>query len=301
MQFTPRERFDWHLRTRTLPLGERTCIMAIVNVTPDSFSGDGLSATPQNAVEAALAALDAGADIVDLGAESTRPAAEPVPAAEELARLLPVLEAIRRARPDAILSVDTYHATTAREAAAVGVEIINDVSGLLWDPAMAATVATSGCGLVLMHTRGRPADWLTQPRLAPEQVLPTVIEGLRPQIDAAHAAGIDRTRIVLDPGFGFGKVGCENLTLLAGLSRLREFGAPLLAGLSRKGFLGELVRNLQPSGLPLADARRTATTAAQVAAILDGAHILRVHEVQPAREAAAIADAVLLAAAAATA
>ena len=298
MAFTPREEFQWHLRTRTLGLGQRTVIMAIVNLTPDSFSGDGVagngSPDPTDAgIAASLAALDAGADILDLGAESTRPGAAPISAEEELARLLPVLRAVHHARPDAILSVDTYHARTAREAAEAGAEIINDVSGLLWDEAMAPVIAACGCGLVLMHTRGHPSEWSMQPRLAPDQVLPTVVEGLRQQIAAAHTAGIDRTHIVLDPGFGFGKVGRENLTLLAGLPQLREFGAPLLIGLSRKGFLGDLVRDLQPSGLSVQEARRTATTAAHVAAILAGAHILRVHDVQPAREAAAVADALL--------
>ena len=302
MPFTPRERFNWQLRTRILPLGERTAIMAIVNLTPDSFSGDGRTPgngearhtfDPAPGITAALAAIDAGADILDLGAESTRPGAQPISAEEEAERLLPVLHAVVTARPGAILSVDTYHARTALQAAEAGAEIINDVSGLLWDPAMAATVAASRCGLVLMHTRGRPTDWRTQPRIAPEEVLPTVLDGLRPQLDQARSAGIDRTRIVLDPGFGFGKLGRENLTLLAGLPQLREFGAPLLIGLSRKGFLGDVVRDLQPSGLSVQEARRTATTAAHVAAILAGAHILRVHDVQPAREAAAVTDALL--------
>jgi dihydropteroate synthase len=269
--------------------------MAIVNITPDSFSGDGL-ADPARAIDAALAALDAGADIVDLGAESTRPGAQPLTAEQELDRLLPVLGAVRRARPGAIVSVDTYHAQTALVATAHGAEIVNDVSGLLWDPAMPAAVAQTGCGLVLMHTRGRPQEWATQPRLAPADVLPCVVQGLREQIATAEAAGISREGIVVDPGVGFGKRGAENFALLAGLPQLQQLGLPLLAGVSRKGFLGQAVAALQRQDLPVAEARRTATTAANVAAILGGAHILRVHEVQRAREAAAVADALLAAA-----
>ena len=292
MAFAPRARFDWQLRTRTLALGERTLVMAIVNVTPDSFSGDGLAAT-ETAVEAAIARIDAGADIVDLGAESTRPNATAIAAEEEQQRLLPVLEAVRRARPAAILSVDTYHAATAQAALGAGAEIINDVSGLLWDDAMAATVATARCGLVLMHTRGRPGDWRTQPPLRPDSVVPTVLEGLRDRLAAAQAAGIPPASIVVDPGFGFGKLGAENFNLLAGFSQLTSLGRPLLAGLSRKGFLAARVSALQDAGLSSGAARLNATMAANVAAILAGAHIVRVHDLQEAREASAIADAIL--------
>ena len=294
--FPPRPRFAWKLRSRTLALGERTQIMAIVNLTPDSFSGDGLAARPvDECAEAAVAPLDCGADILDIGAESTRPGAQPISAGEEQARLLPVLEAVFRARPDALVSVDTYHAATARAAAQAGAEIINDVSGLLWEPAMAQAVAETGCGFVLMHTRGRPTEWRTQAPLAGAEVLPEVLGGLRRQLSTALAAGIAPECIVLDPGFGFGKVGAENLTLLAEFAQLHTLGYPLLAGVSRKGFLGEAVRATQPQGLPVAEARFVATAAANVTAALSGAHLLRVHDVQPAREAAALADALIAA------
>ena len=294
MGFAPRQRFLWRLRTRALALGERTLVMAIVNLTPDSFSGDGLEPGGTEAgVAAALAALDSGADLLDIGAESTRPGAEPLPAEVEQQRLLPVLEELLRKRPEALVSVDTYHASTARRAAGLGAVVVNDVSGLTWDPGMAGAVAETGCGLVLMHTRGRPAEWRTQPRLAPEQMVADVLDGLGSQLRAADAAGIERERIVLDPGFGFGKLGMENFRLLAALERVAGLGYPLLAGLSRKGFLGEAVKAVQPEGLPFAEARRNATLAGNVAAILGGAHILRVHEVQAAREAAAVADALL--------
>jgi dihydropteroate synthase len=294
-----RPRFDWRLRTRTLPLGDRTLLMAILNLTPDSFSGDGLLSSPPGAfrhagtklaVAAAVEALDAGADILDLGAESTRPNATPLTADEEQSRLLPVLEALLHQRPNAVVSVDTYHAATARAAAHLGAEIINDVSGLAWDPELASTVAATGCGLVLMHTRGRPTEWSQLPPIPHEDVLSTVFSGLCEGLATAEAAGIATQRIVVDPGFGFGKQGAENMALLAGLGRLRELGRPLLIGLSRKRFLAQ---TLQSAGLKAGADRRTATVAANTAAILAGAHILRVHDVPAAREAAAIADALL--------
>lgn len=313
MAFPQRIRFLWQLPRHTLSLGERTVVMAIVNLTPDSFSGDGLMPTGEagereRALAAALAALDAGADILDLGAESTRPDAEPLSAAEEQDRLLPVLEAVRIERPNAVLSVDTYHAATARAAAQAGAEIINDVSGLEWDPAMAEAVAATGCGLVLMHTRGRPHEWRLQPALPAGEVLPVVFAGLCERLSLAEAAGISSECIVLDPGFGFGKLGAENLELLAGFGRLAELGRPLLAGLSRKRFLGDLLPSSDPPLRPeeqarasasVAEQRRVPTLAGNVAAVLAGAHGVRVHDVAETRQALAIADAVLASAASA--
>lgn len=299
--------FDWQLRTRKLALGRRTLLMAILNLTPDSFSGDGLlarntaarpapaAAVTKLAIATAIEAVDAGADIIDLGAESTRPNATPISSEEEQARLLPVLEQLLHERPNAIVSVDTYHAATARAAARAGAEIINDVSGLTWDPTMASVVAQSGCGLVLMHSRGRSGEWQTQPPLDANSVVPIVFAGLCEQLAQAEASGIRTERIVVDPGFGFGKRGRENFALLAGLGRLHELGRPLLAGVSRKSFLGEVVKALQPHPLDLAEARRTASVAANVTAMLAGAHLLRVHDLRAAREAAAVADAVLVA------
>lgn len=271
--------------------------MAIVNLTPDSFSGDGLAAQGVGAgVAAACAALDAGADILDIGAESTRPGAQPLTAAEEQDRLLPTLEALLRERPEAIVSVDSYHAATALQAARAGAEIINDVSGLQWDCAMAKAVVETGCGLILMHTRGRPTEWKGMPPLGPEAMLPHVFGGLVEGLALAEMSGIATGKIVLDPGFAFGKFGAENFALLAELGSLHQLGRPLLVGLSRKGFLGEAVRAVQSESrqgeLP-AVARREATLAGNVAAVLAGAHVLRVHDVQATREAVAIADAVL--------
>ncbi len=299
MAFASRPHFDWRLRSRVLQLGERTRLMAIVNLTPDSFSGDGLDGRGlQEAVEAACRLLDGGADIVDLGAESTRPGAVPVSADQEQARLLPVLEAVCRERPGALLSVDSYHADTARAAARGGAEIINDVSGLQWDTHMAKVVRETGCGLVLMHARGRPTEWSLLPPMSREPMLHLVFAGLIEGLALAEAAGIPSEAIVLDPGFGFGKRGAENFDLLAELGQLHQLGRGLLVGLSRKGFLGDAVRQLQAASAASAStaaARRNATLAGNVAAILGGAHVVRVHDLQAAREAAAVADAVLAA------
>jgi dihydropteroate synthase len=279
MPFVPRPRFEWRLRSRSLALGSRTLVLGILNLTPDSFSDGGQHNTADSALRHALSMLEDGADILDLGGESTRPNAAPVDPAEEQARVLPVLRAILEARPDAILSIDTYHAETARLAVESGAEIVNDVSGHFWDPEMAATCATLGCGAILMHTRGRPQEWRTQPALADHEVVPLVLGGLAGRAQAALAAGVDRAAIVLDPGFGFGKVLDENY--------------PLLAGLSRKSFLTHTAAPPTRSAAPSDVTQRT--SAANVAAILAGAHILRVHDVRPAVEAAVIADRILAA------
>jgi dihydropteroate synthase len=269
--------------------------MGILNITPDSFSDGGQFLDPNVALLHAFDMLDDGADILDLGGESTRPNSVAVGPAEEQARVLPVLQAILRERPNAVLSIDTYHAETARLAVESGAEIVNDVSGHLWDPAMSSTCAALGCGNILMHTRGRPQEWPTQPPLAPTEVTPLVTRELASRAGAAMAAGIARDQIVLDPGFGFGKILDENFPLLAGLETLHSLGFPILAGVSRKGFLRRAItRDAQERtpAIPIPDSH-VPTSAANTAAILAGAHILRVHDVQPAREAAAIADRIL--------
>jgi dihydropteroate synthase len=297
MAFTVRPRFHWRLRTRTLELGPRTLVMGVINVTPDSFSDGGQFLSPAAALDHAVKMLDEGTDILDLGGESTRPAALPISPEEEQARVLPVLRVLMAARPDAVVSIDTYHAETARLAVEAGAEIVNDVSGHLWDAAMSSTCAALGCGNVLMHTRGRPQEWRALPALATEEVVPLVLGDLRLRVDAAMVAGIAREAIVLDPGFGFGKRLDENLPLLAHLDTLHSLGFPILAGVSRKSFLRAPSNPSAPSqtvspsevGMVL----DPLTTAANTAAILAGAHILRVHDVAPARAAAAIADRLL--------
>jgi dihydropteroate synthase len=310
------EKFNtaWRLRTRTLDLGARTLVMGVVNITPDSFSDGGLFLDPAKAVRHGIGLLDEGADLLDLGAESTRPGSRAggaagiplgsaVSAEEERARLLPVLEGILRARPEAIISVDTYKAATARAALEAGAEIVNDVSGFGWDAEMGAVCAEFRCGVVLMHSRGRPEEWRTQPQLAPDELMANVREGLEASLAAAAKAGLAREAIVLDPGYGFGKRFGENYTLLARQGELLSLGRPLMAGVSRKSFLGRTLAPLSRPGDVPAEApvteRETASLAAMVAAILHGASIVRVHSVRPAVEAARVADAILAAASAA--
>jgi dihydropteroate synthase len=302
--FAYRADATWRLRTQSLALGRRTLVMGVVNITPNSFSDGGLFLSPTDALNRALQLLDEGADILDLGAESTRPGSlaggtDPAVSAEqEQARLLPALEATLRARPTAIVSVDTYKASTARAALLAGAEIVNDVSGFKWDRQMAAVCAEFGAGVVLMHTRGLPDEWRTQPQLPPGELLATVRQGLVESVGTASAAGIQPDSIVLDPGYGFGKRFDENYALLARQADLLSLGYPLLAGLSRKSFLAHTLSALHngqvPADIPI-EARDNATLAAVTASILNGASIVRVHAVRPAVEAARIADAILAA------
>ena len=289
---------NWRLRTRTIEVGRRTLVMGVVNITPDSFSDGGSFLDPEAAVARSMQCIEEGADILDLGAESTRPGSRAgdadarVSAEEEQARLLPVLEEILKAQPHAVVSVDTYKAETARAALKAGAEMINDVSGFTWDLDIAAVCAEFGAGVVLMHTRGRPEEWSAQPQLAPDALLTMVREGLAASMAAAERAGVAREAIVLDPGYGFGKRFDENYALLARQAELLALGRPLLAGLSRKSFLGRTLARLYGSEAPIAE-RETAGLAAMTAAILHGAAIVRVHAVRPAVEAARIADAIL--------
>jgi len=282
--------FQWSLGTRTLELGKRTLIMGIVNVTPDSFSDGGRYLDPEKAAEHAIQLLDEGADIIDVGGESTRPAAKiAVSAEEELQRVLPVITALKKQRPQVVISVDTYKASVARAATTAGADIVNDVSGLRWDAQMASTMAEIKCGAVLMHTRGRPEEWRTLP--PPGDIFLQVKRELREWAEAAVLAGVRRERIALDPGFGFGKNFEQNYPLLARFQDLQSLGFPLVAGTSRKSFLG---RALAKDGrdAPVAD-RLYGNLAAQTALILKGAHIIRTHDVKGAVDAARVADAVL--------
>jgi dihydropteroate synthase len=293
---------EWRLRSRSLELGARTLVMGVVNITPDSFSDGGLAYSREDAISRCMQCIDEGADLLDLGSESTRPGSRAggddaaVSAAEEQARLLPVIEGILKARPDAVLSVDTYKAATARAALAAGAEIVNDVSGFTWDAEMPRICAEADAGVILMHTRGRPDEWRTQARLGLDAVLNTVRDGLSESLSIAGRAGISRNAIVLDPGYGFGKRFGENYALLARQAELLSLGCPLLAGLSRKSFLGHTLAPLHGGETAPVDRRDNASLAAMVAAILHGASIVRVHSVRAAVEAARIADAILNAA-----
>ncbi len=283
-----------------LELGRRTLVMGVVNITPDSFSDGGRFLDPEAAVAQALTLLDDGADLLDLGAESTRPgshAGNPVEAAvsaeQEQARLLPVIEGILKHRPDAIISADTYKSATARAALAAGVEIINDVSGFTWDEAMPRICAESGCGVVLMHTRGRPEEWRTQAKLPADTLIETIRAGLAESLAIAARTGVRAEAVILDPGYGFGKKFDENYNVLARQAEFLALGRPLLAGVSRKSFLGHTLAPLFGGDAAPVESREIAGIAALVAAILHGASIVRVHDALPAVEAARIADAVL--------
>lgn len=297
METAARKTARWRVRGGVLELGQRTLVMGIVNVTPDSFSDGGLYLDSDAAVRHALELLGEGADLLDLGAESTRPGSHAggadaeVSADEELARLLPVIDGIKTERPDAVISVDTYKAATARAALAAGAAIVNDVSGFAWDPAMARVCAETGCGVVLMHTRGRPEEWRTLPALTLDEMMADVRTGLQKSLDVAERAGIGLDAVVLDPGYGFGKRGAANYALLARQQELLALGRPLMAGLSRKSFLGQTLTSINDGSAPAAQERETASLAAMTAAILHGASIVRVHAVRASVEAARIADA----------
>lgn len=296
MGFVRRISTLWQLRSRSLALGERTVVMGVLNITLDSFSGDGLLADQTLAIESGLAMLEAGAAILDIGGESTRPGKrEELSVEEEIGRVLPVISGILKHRPDATISVDTYKAETARAAVAAGAEIVNDVSGFLWDEAMARACAELACGVVLTHTRGRPEEWSRLPRLTADDALAVVKSELGERLNAGIAAGVPAERVVLDPGIGFGKAYESNYALVARLEELGDLGRPLLSGVSRKSFLGRTLALLRGGVDAPADERGNATIAAVTASILAGADIVRVHDVRPAVEAAAIADAVLAA------
>lgn len=280
--FPPRSTYRLPLPTGELILGDRPLVMGILNVTPDSFA-DAEHIDAERAVDAALAMQAAGADIIDLGGESTRPGAVPVPAEEELRRVLPVLRALR-GRLTVPVSIDTYKSVVARAAVGEGAAIVNDISGLQYDPAMASTVADLGAGLVLMHTRGRSSDMYA--KAAYQDVVAEVCSELRAGIDAAVAAGVAPECIVIDPGIGFAKRPAHSYGLLARMAELsRALQRPILAGPSRKSFMREAL-----DGRPPVE-RDWGTAAAVTAAVLGGAHVVRVHAVAEMVQVVRVAEA----------
>jgi dihydropteroate synthase len=284
----PRKKFRLKLRTRTLVLGERTLLMGVLNVTPDSFSDGGKYDQPELAIERALAMERAGADLLDVGGESTRPGSEDTSASEELDRILPVLEGLR-GRLKIPVSVDTRRSTIAELAIRAGAQIINDVSGLRNDARIAEVAAKYGVPLVLMHMRGEPGTMQRGPFA--RDVMRDVARGLRESIAKARKAGVAKSQIILDPGIGFGKNYAQNYELLQKLPQLAALGYPLLVGTSRKGFLGA---TLAHDGKPAPPEERTWGTAATVtASILGGAHIVRVHDVAEMLQVARVADCVV--------
>ena len=272
------------LGRRTVDLGRRTHVMGILNVTPDSFSDGGRFLQPPAALDHAAAMAEEGADFIDIGAESTRPGARPVPAKEQLARLVPVLRAVKK-RVKAPVSVDTTSATVAQAALAEGADIVNDVSALAGDPRMAAVVARTGVPCILMHMKGKPRTMQRDPKYTD---LMTEITGfLAASLERGERAGIERAQMLVDPGIGFGKTAAHNLEILRRLAELESLGAPVVVGPSRKRFIGAVL-DVPPGG------RLEGTIAACVLAAANGANVLRVHDVKPVVKALKLADAIEL-------
>jgi dihydropteroate synthase len=271
-----------------MALGERTLVMGVLNVTPDSFSDAGKFLDPRNAIEYALEMERGGADLLDIGGESTRPGAEETPADTELARILPVLEGLRGALKIPI-AVDTRKSQVAEAAISAGAQIINDVSGLRNDPGMAEVARRRGVPLILMHMRGEPRTMQKKPFA--RDVMKDVMQGLRASIEAARGAGVRKSQIVVDPGIGFGKSLEQNYELLRKLRELAKLGYPLLVGTSRKGFLGATLARKGKSAPP--EERLWATAATVTASILGGAHMVRVHDVSEMVQVARVADCLL--------
>jgi dihydropteroate synthase len=270
----------WQCRDQTIGLS-RTRIMGVVNTTPDSFSDGGEFLDAAAGIAHALRLLEEGADLLDLGGESSRPGALPVGAGEESRRVLPVLVGLLDVRPDACVSIDTTKADVAREALAAGARVVNDISAGRADPDMFRVVADHGAGLVLMHMRGEPRSMQADPRYA--DVVGEVCDFLSARLEAAIASGIAAERIVLDPGIGFGKTLEHNLALVAGLPRLAALGRPILVGLSRKRMLGEI------TGRGVGD-RLAASLGGLAACIERGAKILRVHDAKQSCDVARVID-----------
>ena len=279
----PRRRFSIPLPGgRTLEMGARTLVMGIINVTPDSFSDGGHLADPAHAVDAGVRMVEEGADILDVGGESTRPGAHPVDAAEERRRVLPVIEGLAR-RVSVPISIDTYKASTARAALGAGAVMVNDISGLRYEPDLAGVVAEHRAALVLMHTRGRSRDMYREAQY--HDVIDEVRDELRESVAFATGAGVPRDAVLVDPGLGFAKEAVHSYEALGRLDELAELGRPLVVGPSRKAFL------TRPLGADRPAVERDWPTAAAVtAAVLCGAHVVRVHAVREMTPVVKVAD-----------
>jgi dihydropteroate synthase len=277
---------QWTLKTsrREMILGDRTRIMAILNVTPDSFSDGGRYDSHENAIAAGLKLTEAGADILDIGGESSRPGADPVPPEEELRRVIPVIQGLS-GKVDIPISVDTTKAVVAREALAAGAEIINDISAMRFDAQMPAVIASSGAAVVFMHMRGEPQT-MQQGDLHYASLTGEIIDFFWERLNAAQSAGISVDRVIIDPGLGFGKSRSDNLKLLRYLAEFKVLGRPILTGPSRKSFIAQ-------NGDQGPQDRLEGTVAAATAAIMNGTHLVRVHDVEAGKRAVAIADAII--------
>jgi dihydropteroate synthase len=279
-----RRRYEWRLRDRTLLLGERTLIMGILNVTPDSFSDAGRYDDPDRAFARAVEIEEAGADLIDIGAESTRPGSERTSEAEELRRLIPVLRRLN-GKLSIPISVDTYKSAVAEKALDLGVEIINDPSALTFDPLLSRVAGQHNAGLVINHMRGTPETWARLPPM--HDAINTIAADLDAGVHRAVRAGVDRARIVVDPGLGFGKRGEQNSEIIARLPGLDRIDLPVLIGPSRKAFLTQWHKSPEVCPLDLM------TAAAITAAILSGVHIVRVHAVRELKAVVHLADQIL--------
>lgn len=271
----------WRLRTRSLELPRRPMVMGIVNVTPDSFSDGGQFLDADAAVAHGLQLETDGADLLDIGGESTRPYAESVSVADELQRVLPVVEGLAR-KVRIPISIDTSKAAVARAAIDAGAEIVNDVTGLAGDPAMIPLVVGAGVGVCAMHMQGTPQTMQEMPTY--DDVVIEILDYLRKRRDVLVASGVERERICLDPGIGFGKTHEHNIELTANAYRFHELGCPVLVGHSRKGFLGKLIGDKEAD-------RVNATVGAALALAVQGVQIVRVHDVRPVREALVVFEA----------
>ena len=261
----------------------RTVLMGIINVTPDSFYDGGRRLDPDRAVADGLGLVETGADVIDIGGESTRPGARPVSLEEELQRVLPVIRGLRRT-VNVPISIDTYKAPVARAALSEGADIVNDISALRFDPQMAVLVAAEKVPVVLMHMQGTPQTMQGEPCYS--NVLREVQDFLTAQVHFAIGSGVERENIIIDPGIGFGKTLDHNLTLLRGLPALASMGQPLLVGVSRKAFIGKILGGVEP------DERLEGSLAAAIGAVFGGAHIIRVHDVKETHKAIRVADAI---------
>jgi dihydropteroate synthase len=267
----------------SLDFSKKTYIMGILNVTPDSFSDGGLFFNEKNAVEHALRLVEEGADIIDIGGESTRPGSEPVPAHEEIRRTIPVIKAISKSIKIPI-SIDTYKAEVAASALDAGASMVNDISGLRFDPDMPKVVAKYGVPVIIMHIKGRPKDMQQNPQY--EALIPEIMDYLRISIRLANKFGIPDDKIIVDPGIGFGKTFEHNLEIIKNLKEFTFLGKPVAVGVSRKAFIGKILGDVPPS-------ERLEGTAAVVAiSIFNGANIVRVHDVKEMARVAKVADAI---------
>lgn len=277
------ETYRFRARGKTFDLGPRTWLIGVVNVTPDSFFNGGLYFEPARAIERALAMAAGGADIIDIGGESSRPGSSPISAKEEKKRILPVIEVLKQ-KKDILISVDTSKADVAEASLSAGADIINDISAGRFDPRMLPLAARTGAGLILMHMKGTPRTMQKAPHY--DDVVGEVKAFFKDRLEAADSCGVPRENIILDPGIGFGKTLEHNLAILNALGSMVELGRPLLIGVSRKSFIGKIL------GVEAHD-RLEGTIAASIVGILRGASLLRVHDIEPVKRAVSVVEAIL--------